>query len=107
MKNLGNMMKQAQEMQARLGAMQAKLEEQDVTGSAGNGMVSITMNGKGTAKKVSIDASLCSADDKDMLEDLVVAAINDCRSKIDAMMAEETQKAMGGLSLPAGLKLPF
>lgn len=107
MKNLGNMMKQAQEMQAKLASMQSRMEEQEVTGSAGGGMVSVTLNGKGQAKKCAIDAKLMTADDKDMLEDLIVAAINDARTRIDTMMADETQKMMGGMALPPGFKLPF
>lgn len=107
MKNLGNMMKQAQEMQARLTSMQARMEEQEFTGTAGGGMVSITMTGKGIAKKCVIDPKLCSADDKDMLEDLIVAAMNDARNQIDETTAQETQKMMGGMALPPGFKLPF
>lgn len=105
--NIAAMMKQAQQMQSKLAAMQETLAAQEFTGTAAGGKVAVTMTGKGEARKVKIDPSLCSADDVDMLEDLIAVAINDARTKIDEASAAETQKAMGGMSLPAGLKLPF
>jgi DNA-binding YbaB/EbfC family protein len=111
MKNLGNMLKQAQQMQARMQEMQAKLEAAVVEGQAGAGMVKVQLSGKGDLKRVSIDPSLMSADDREVLEDLLVAAHADAKQKVEAQMAEEMQKATAGLNipggLPGGLKLPF
>lgn len=107
MKNLGQMMKQAQEMQAKMEAMQNKLGEIEATGQAGAGMISMVVNGKGELKKVRIDKSIVNPDDSDMLEDLIVAAFNDAKTKVERQVQEETSKMMGGLKLPAGLKLPF
>ena len=107
MKNLSNMLKQAQQMQARMQEMQARLEATEVEGAAGGGIVKVRLNGKGDLKRVSIDPSLMTADDREVLEDLLVAAHADARQKVEAAMAEEMQKATAGLSLPAGMKLPF
>lgn len=106
MKNLGNMLKQAQEVQSRMAEMQEKLAAMEVSGSAGAGMVQITLSGKGEARSVRIDRSLLAPDDVEVLEDLVVAAINDARAKVEAAMSEQMAKVTGGLSLPPGLKLP-
>jgi len=109
MKNLGNMLKQAQQMQTRMAEMQAKLEATLVDGQAGGGMVKVALTGKGDLKRVSIDPSLM--DDREVLEDLLVAAHADAKQKVEAQMAEEMQKATAGLNLPGGLpgglKLPF
>ncbi|WP_027284466.1 YbaB/EbfC family nucleoid-associated protein [Rubritepida flocculans] len=107
MKNLGNMLKQAQQMQARMQEMQARLEAMEVEGQAGGGMVKVTLTGKGDLRRVSLDPSLVSPDDREMLEDLIVAAHADAKQKVEAAMAEEMQKATAGMSLPAGIKLPF
>ncbi len=111
MKNLGNMLKQAQQMQSRMAEMQAKLDATTVDGVAGAGMVQVTLTGKGDLKRVSIDPSLMVADEREVLEDLLVAAHADAKQKVEAMMAEEMQKATAGLNLPGGLpggfKLPF
>ncbi len=107
MKNLGNLMKQAQQMQAKMAEMQEKLAAMELSGAAGGGMVNATVNGKGEVKRVKIDKSIVDPNDVEMLEDLVVAAINDARSKIEAAAAAEMQKITGGLDLPGGLKLPF
>lgn len=107
MKNLGNMMKQAQQMQARMQEMQAKLGDVEMTGQSGAGMVSITLNGKGDLKKVKIDPKAVDPEDVEVLEDLIVAAFNDAKNKVEAHMAEETAKLMGGLKLPPGMKMPF
>lgn len=103
--NIAKMMQQAQAMQSKLAELQEQLGQAEVTGSAGNGAVSVVLTGKHEARKVAIDATLM--DDKDMLEDLLVAAINDARKKIEDMASGETGKLMGGMNLPAGLKLPF
>jgi DNA-binding YbaB/EbfC family protein len=107
MKNLGNMMKQAQQMQARMQEMQNKLAEVEVTGQAGAGMVQLTLNGKGEMKRLKLDKSVVDPEDTEVLEDLVVAAFNDAKAKVEQHVADETQKLMGGLNLPPGLKLPF
>ncbi len=106
MKNLGNLMKQAQQMQARMEEVQAKLAEAEIEGSSGGGLVSAVMNGKGELKRLKIDPSLADADQMEMLEDLVVAACADARAKAEAHAAEEMQKITGGLPLPPGLT-PF
>ncbi|WP_149536096.1 YbaB/EbfC family nucleoid-associated protein [Siccirubricoccus phaeus] len=107
MKNLGNMLKQAQQMQTRMQEMQAKLDATVVEGMAGAGMVKVSLSGKGDLKRVAIDPSLMTAEDREVLEDLLVAAHADARQKVEAAMAEEMQKATAGLNLPAGMKLPF
>lgn len=107
MKNLGNLMKQAQEMQARMQEMQERLAEFEVSGSAGAGMVGVTLNGKGEMRKVTIDPSLFNAEDSEVVEDLVVAAFNDAKGKVEAHAQEEMSKITGGLNLPPGMKLPF
>ena len=105
MKNLGNMLKQAQQMQGKMAEMQAKLEATEVEGQSGAGMVKVKLTGKGDMRRVTIDPSLM--DDREVLEDLIVAAHADARTKVEAMMGEEMQKATAGMSLPPGLKLPF
>ena len=107
MKNLGSMMKQAQQMQARMQEMQAKLEATEVEGASGGGMVKLVLTGKGDLRRVTIDPALMTADDREVLEDLLVAAHADARQKVEAQMAEEMQKATAGMNLPGGLKLPF
>lgn len=105
--NLGKMMKQAQEMQTRMQEMQDQLASLEITGASGGGMVVATLNGKGEMRKLEIDPSLMSPEEKEVLEDLVTAAVNDARAKVDAMVQEKTQEMMGGLQLPPGMKLPF
>lgn len=107
MKNLGQLMQQAQEMQARLTEMQSKLAELEVTGTAGAGMVEVTLTGKGQARRVRIDPKLFSETEQHVVEDLIVAAINDARAKIEARVAEKMSELTGGLPLPPGFKLPF
>ncbi|UPG72958.1 YbaB/EbfC family nucleoid-associated protein [Roseomonas gilardii subsp. gilardii] len=114
MKNLTNMLKQAQQMQSKMQEMQAKLEAQVVEGQSGAGMVKVSLSGKGDLKSVTIDPSLMSAEEREVLEDLLIAAHADAKTKVEAMMAEEMQKATAGLNipgmgggLPGGFKLPF
>ncbi|MBP5856327.1 YbaB/EbfC family nucleoid-associated protein [Marivibrio halodurans] len=107
MKNMANMMKQAQEMQQRMQEMQQQMEEMEVMGTAGGGMVSATVTGRSKLRRVEIDPSLLKEDEKEVLEDLLVAAVNDAQTKAEERMQEETQKLMGGLQLPPGMKLPF
>lgn len=107
MKNLGNLMKQAQQMQSKMADMQAKIGEIEVEGGSGGGMVTVTVTGKGEARRIKIDPSLLDPAEVDMLEDLVVAAFNDARAKSEALMQGEMAKLTAGLNLPGGLKLPF
>ena len=107
MKNLGQMLKQAQAMQARMAELQSQLEQVEMTGSAGGGMVSVTVNGKGEARQVKIDPTLADPEETEVLEDLIVAAFNDAKAKVEAHVAQEMSKLTGGLNLPAGMKLPF
>ena len=107
MNNLGQMMKQVQEMQAKMQEIQASLAGAELDGAAGGGMVRVVLNGHGEARGVSIDPSLLQADERQVLEDLLVAAINDARAKVDAHAKEKTQEIMGGIELPPGMTLPF
>ena len=103
---LGNLMKQAQEMQANMQKAQEKLADMEVTGESGGGLVKVTMTGKHEVRRVAIDDSLMS-DDKDMLEDLVAAAINDATHKVEATTQEQMSSLTAGMNLPPGMKLPF
>jgi len=107
MKNLAGLMKQAQQMQSKMQEMQAKLEAAEMIGEAGAGLVRVTLNGKGDMRSIKIDPKLIDPADAEMLEDLIVAAHHDARSKIEAAMADEMQKVTGGMQLPPGMKLPF
>lgn len=107
MKNIGQIMKQVQDMQNRMSDMQAKLAEMEMTGSSGGGMVRATMNGKGELKRMKIDPSLIVASEAEVLEDLIVAAVNDVKAKVDDHSQAEMSKLTGGLPLPPGFKLPF
>ncbi len=107
MTNIGQMMKQAQAMQQKMMDMQAKIAEIEKEGQSGGGMVKVTLNGKSEARACKVDKSLMDPNDVEMLEDLIVAAFNDAKKKIDEQTAAETEKMMGGLNLPAGFKLPF
>jgi len=107
MKNLGEMMRKAQEMQARMAELQEKLGQIEKTGVAGGGMVEVTLSGKAQARRVKIDPSLFASRDIGVVEDLVVAAFNDAKAKVEAHVAEEMAQLTGGLQLPPGFQLPF
>ena len=107
MKNLGQLMKQAQEMQEKMAEMQNSLVAIEIEGGAGAGLVTIVLNGKGAMQRLKIDPSLVKPEDAEILEDLIIAAHNDAKSKIEMRLQEETQKLMGGLPLPPGMKFPF
>ena len=107
MVNLGNMMKQAQELQKKMSEAQEKLNQIEVEGSSGGGLVKVTSTAKGNIKKIYIDDSLLQKDEKDILEDLIVAAINDAKQKGETSAQEHMKSLTGGLSLPPGMKLPF
>ena len=107
MKNLAGMMKQAQQMQSKMQDMQTKLEAMEITGEAGAGLVKVTLNGKSDLRKINIDPKIIDPADAEMLQDLILAAHRDAKTKIEAAAAEEMQKVTGGLQLPPGMKLPF
>ena len=107
MMNIQKMMKQAQQMQQKMAEMQAQMEQREFVGKAGGGMVEITVNGKGTMLKAAIDDSLLNKDEKDMLEDLIVAAFNDAKNKVDSESQNELSSLTSGLGLPANFKMPF
>ena len=99
------LMKQATELKSKMEAMQAELDRLEVVGSAGGGLVALTLSGKGDLRGTRIDDSLLKPDQKEILEDLIVAAHADARRKLEAMLAEKMQAMTGGLPLPPGLKL--
>jgi DNA-binding YbaB/EbfC family protein len=99
------LMKQATELKSKMEAMQAELDRLDVEGSAGGGLVALTISGKGELRGARVDDSLLKPDQKEILEDLIVAAHADARRKLEAMLAEKMQAMTGGLPLPPGLKL--
>ncbi len=105
--NLGKMMKQAQELQSKMAEMQERLAEAEVEGSAGAGMVTAVMSGKHELRRIKIDPSLVDPSDVEVLEDLIVAAVNDARTRVEEHVKEEMGKLTGGLNLPPGMNLPF
>ncbi len=107
MRDMMSMMKELGGLKAKMEAMQEELETTLVEGRSGGGMVSVTLTAKGALKALAIDPALMVADEKEILEDLIVAAHADARSKIETVVAEKTQGLMGGLPLPPGFKLPF
>ena len=107
MKNLAGLMKQASQMQSKMQEMQAKLEAMEVEGVAGAGMVTVTLSGKFDLRRLKIDPKLIDPNETEMLEDLIVAAHTDAKRKIEVVMADEMEKATGGMQLPGGMKLPF
>jgi hypothetical protein len=105
MKNLSNMMKQAQEMQGRIQEMQGQLDTLEVKGSSGAGLVTVTLNGKGDMTRLEIDPSMVKPDEAEILEDLIVAAHNDAKTKMEAMLQDKMKDLTGGLPIPPGMKL--
>ena len=103
---LGNLMRQAQQMQETMQKAQAELAELEITGESGAGMVKVVLNGRHEAKRITIEPKLLG-EDKDMLEDLVTAAFNDAVRKLAARSQEKYAGLMSGLNLPPGVKLPF
>jgi hypothetical protein len=106
MKGLGDLMKQAQQMQANMQKMQEEQANAEVKGEAGAGLVSVVMTGRHDVKRVNIDDSLMS-EDKEMLEDLLAAAVNDAVRKIEAQNREQMQKMTAGMGVPPDFKMPF
>lgn len=107
MTNLGKILKQAQELPAKMAVMQEKLAELEVTGAAAGGMVRVTLNGKGEAKKLSIDPSVVKAEDTSLLEDLILAAFHAAKAEQAEAAREMMSEVTGGLPLPPGMQLPF
>ena len=103
---MGNLMKQAQKMQADMARVQEELANSEVTGKAGGGMVSVVMTGRHDLKRVNIDDSLMG-DDKEMLEDLIAAAVNDAVRQLEQASSEKMGGVTAGMNLPGGMKLPF
>jgi len=105
--NIQKMMKQAQEMQSKMVAMQERLEASETEGSSGGGAVKVVLTGKKQLKKIMIDDSLLVPAEKEMLEDLIVAAMNDAGGKIDEISSSQMSAMTSGMNLPPGMKLPF
>lgn len=105
--NIQKMLKQAQDMQAKLGSMQAEMEAREFEGVAGGGAVKITLTGKGKMMKIALEPSLLNPEEKDMLEDLIMVAHQDAKDKADTALNDAMGALTGGLKLPAGMKLPF
>ena len=107
MVNLGNMMKQAQQLQKQMADAQDKLKEIEVEGTSGGGLIKVVATAKGEFKRIFVDESLLKSDEKEILEDLIIAAINDAKQKGEIVAQEEMKSLTGGLPLPPGMKLPF
>ena len=107
MVNFGNMMKQAQQLQKKMSEAQEKLNAIEVEGTSGGGMVKVISTAKGDIKRISIDETLMKKEEKEITEDLIVAAINDAKQKGEIAAQEEMKSVTGGLPLPPGMKLPF
>ncbi len=101
--NIAEMMKKAQEMQSKMSKMSEQLADIEIEGSAGGGMVKVTLNGKGEAKKVSIDSSLIKPEEGEIIEDLTVAAFNDAKNRLENKVQEEMAKVTDSLGLPPGM----
>lgn len=105
--NIQKMMAQAKAMQDKMAVLQEQLAQEIVEGKSGGGLVKILMSCKGECKKVEIDDTVVKGGDREVLEDLILAALNDAKGKADTHLADETNKMMSELGLPAGAKLPF
>ena len=107
MNNMSQIMKQAKAMQEKMAEMQKKIEETEIEGSSGGGAVKIVMNGKHEVKNLFIDPSIVNSDEKEVLEDLIIAALNDVNNKIAENTNDQLGSISGGMGLPPGFKLPF
>jgi len=105
LKDLGGLMQQAQQMQQKMQDLQAALERLEIVGTSGAGLVKVTVNGKNETRKIDIDVSLFKPEDKGVVEDLIVAAANDARAKVEQTVQEQMRGITGGLPLPPGFKL--
>ncbi|CNH01778.1 YbaB/EbfC family nucleoid-associated protein [Yersinia enterocolitica] len=104
---IGNLMKQAQQMQEKMQQMQEEVAKLEVTGESGAGLVKVTINGAHNCRRVEIDSSLLVEEDKEMLEDLIAAALNDAARRIDETQKEKMASVSSGMQLPPGFKMPF
>ncbi len=107
MKNINQMLKQAQQLQNQMADIQKRMEETEISGSSGGGFVQTVVNGKGDLKSLKIDPSLMNPEEVEILEDLIIAAYNDAKSKAELQTQQEMSQLTGGLNLPGGFKLPF
>lgn len=107
MKDLLGLMSKAKEMQAKFQALQEEIAEIEATGQSGGGLVQVTLSGKFELRALKIDTTLMRPDEGEILEDLIIAAHNDAKSKVEAAMQEKTRDLTAGLPLPPGMKLPF
>ena len=107
MNNMSQIMKQAKAMQEKMAEMQKKIEETEIEGSSGGGAVKIVMNGKHEVKNLFLDPSIVNSDEKEVLEDLIIAALNDVNKKIAENTNDQLGSISGGMGLPPGFKLPF
>ena len=107
MNDFNNMLKQAHELQKKMADAQKKVEELEAEGTSGGGLVKVKINGKNVTTSLSIDESLISKDEKEILEDLIVAALNDARENVQKKISEEMSSLTGSLKLPPGMKPPF
>ena len=107
MVNIGNMMKQAQQLQKKMADAQEKLNAIEVEGTSGGGLVKVISTAKGEVKRIIIDDTILKPEEKEITEDLIVAAINDAKQKAETAAQEEMKSLTGGLSLPPGMKFPF
>ncbi|MEP1441483.1 MAG: YbaB/EbfC family nucleoid-associated protein [Hyphomicrobiales bacterium] len=107
MKDIMGLMKKAGEMQAKMQEMQEEAANAEVVGTAGGGLVTVTLSGKGEMRGLKVDPSLLKEEEAEIMEDLILAAHNDAKGKSEAAMQEKMQEMTSGLSLPPGMKLPF
>ena len=107
MNNFNNMIKQAQDLQKKMAEAQEKVETLEAEGISGGGIVRITINGKNNVTSVNIEETAIDKNEREILEDLIVAAFNDARDKIQRKIADEMSSLTGGIKLPPGMKLPF
>mgnify|MGYP001156848329 CR=1 FL=1 len=107
MTDISQIMKQAKEMQEKMAEVQKKIEQSEVEGSSGGGAVKVIMDGKHNLKKINIDSNLVDKDEVEVLEDLIIAAINDANQKISEHMSNQLGSISSGMGLPPGMKLPF
>lgn len=107
MRDMMGMMKKAKEMQAKMQAMQEEMVNIQETGTSGGGLVSVTLTGQGTIQAIKIDPSLVKPEEVEILEDLIMAAHNEAKAKIENTMTEKTKAITAGLPIPPGFKLPF
>ncbi|GHC67275.1 YbaB/EbfC family nucleoid-associated protein [Limoniibacter endophyticus] len=107
MKDLMGLMSKAREMQSKLANMQEEMANIEAVGQSGGGLVSVTLSGKSEMKALRIDPSLIKADEAEILEDLILAAHNDAKAKVEAIVQQRTQELTAGLPIPPGMKFPF